>query len=516
MSLQKTPPSSPKSEANLGRVLKYTGLFGGVQGIYVLLALLRNKFSAIFLKTAGMGLLEGYVRSAEMIGSATNFGVAFSAVQHISRLYESGNEVAIFHYVRLVRSWVMLAALLGGLITALLSPLWSYLMFESFSHTLPFIALSPLVAISTVSGGEMAVLKGLRCLRSIAFVSTVGAFLTLVISVSFYWQWGVGGIIPALVLSSFFALVLQLHRTHRHVPYVVCLTSWRFLRRGYRMVRLGLAYALSGFIAAGGEVVVRSLLFRMSERVGLSGMEAVGIYAAGFTLTVSYARLILMSMDADYYPRLSAASTDVVRQNVAVNRQIEVLVLLMAPFLILFCILLPFLVQLLYTSEFAAAVPMVVAASLYMFFKAVSTPIAYLALARARSRLYLMVESSYSLFFVLFVGAGFYYGGFSGAGLGLSASYAVYLGVVWHTYRRHFGFSFESGTLRRTSFQLLFLLSGIGSVFLPSPFNYLSSACCLFASLTFSWRLLKREVRFVERVSERFRSLFRKTDCGGD
>lgn len=487
--------SSPKNEANLGRVLKYTGLFGGVQGIYVLLSVLRNKFSAIFLKTAGMGLLDSYARSAEMIGSATNFGVAFSAVQHISRLYDTGNETAISHYVRLVRSWIMLAALLGGLLTALLSPLWSYLMFESFSHTLPFIALAPLVSISTISGGEMAVLKGLRCLRSIAFISTIGAFLTLLICVFFYWQWGLKGIIPALLLSSFFSLLLQLHHTHRRVPYVVCLTSWRFLRRGYRMVRLGLAYALSGFIAAGSEVLVRSLLFRISERVGLSGMETVGIYAAGFTLTVSYARLILMSMDADYYPRLSAATTDVVRQNIVVNRQIEVLVLLMAPFLILFCMLLPFLVQLLYTCDFTAAVPMAVAASLYMYFKAVSTPIAYLALAHADSHRYLLVEASYSLFFVCFVGLGFYYGGFMGSGLGLSASYALYLGVVWHTYHRHFGFSFNRGTLRRSFIQFLLLLSGIGAVFLPAHWKYIAAMTCLLVSLLFSWSLLKHEIR---------------------
>ena len=36
----------------------------------------------------------------------------------------------------------------------------------------------------------------------------------------------------------------------------------------------------------------------------------------------------------------------------------------------------------------------------YLFFKAIAVPIGYLALAHARSRLYLLVESSYTLFFV--------------------------------------------------------------------------------------------------------------------
>ena len=50
------PPRTKTSDASVGRILKYTGLFGGVQGFYALMAMVRNKITALLLKTGGMEL----------------------------------------------------------------------------------------------------------------------------------------------------------------------------------------------------------------------------------------------------------------------------------------------------------------------------------------------------------------------------------------------------------------------------------------------------------------------------
>ena len=54
-------------EASVSRVLKYTGLFGGVQVFYTLIAILRNKITALLLRTAGMGIIDNYGRTIDMI-----------------------------------------------------------------------------------------------------------------------------------------------------------------------------------------------------------------------------------------------------------------------------------------------------------------------------------------------------------------------------------------------------------------------------------------------------------------
>lgn len=503
-------PNPSKAHSATGRILKYTGIFGGVQGVYVLLAVLRSKITAELLSTRGIGLINNYNRAVDFIGSATNLGLAFSAVQHISRLNARGNERSITHYVCLVRSWILLAALAGMALTALASPLWSYLYFENFDYVPNFLLLAPLVGVITLSGGEMAVLKGMRRLKSLALISTLGAFVTLLVTTFSYVCAGTNGIVPALLVCGVSVFVLQLCSAHRAVPYVVRLTSWRFLRRGRVMVRLGMAYAVANLIAFGAQSAIHWFIMRHPECAGLSpslgGSEALGIYGAGFALTMTYSRLIFMSLDAEYYPRLSAAAQNVELQNYAVNRQIDVLVLLISPFLLLLALVLPFLVRLLYTEEFLPAVPLVMGALCCLFFKAVSTPVAYLSLAHARSRIYLWVETCYSVAFVASVSLGYYRFGFFGAGLGFTFSYAFYGLVAWWVYRRRFFFAFEATTLRHGLLQLCCILGGLLCIASPDLLlRYGGGGLFALLSLLYSWRVLSRASRF----SRRLRRLFR-------
>ena len=490
----------------MGRVLKYISIFGGVQGLNVLLSIARNKITSVLLGVGGVGLIDLYSRTADLIGSSTNMGLSFSAVQHIAELHGKGSSrngkeiparenVALVHYVRLVRSWIVIAAAMGFLLTLLLSPLWAYISLGSRQHTTMIMALSPLVAIMTLTGGELAVLRGLRCLKSIAIISSVGAFLAILITLPIYWRFGTVGIVPALVLSTGIIFLMELYAAHRVMPYRISFSSWRFLRRAGRMIRLGVGYMTTGMICAACELLVRSFI------VHYGSFTEAGIFAAGLTLTVTYTRLVFTSMDVEYFPRLSAAKGQVERLNVMVNRQIDVLTLLMAPMLMVFCLALPVIVPLLYTRDFLEAVPMVYAAASYMFLKSISVPIGYLSLAHSDSRLYLYVETSYSVIFLLLSVAGFAGLGVIGVGVALSLSNALYLAIAWTVYSRAYGFVMHRDTLRRCLIQFCLLLAGIGACAIGQGSLFSLSIGCLVALvLAFgSYRVLKNEVQLTER-----------------
>lgn len=456
------------SEASVGRIIKYTGLFGGVQGFYALMGIVRNKITALLLKASGMGLIDYYARTADLIGSATNLGLAFSAVPRIARLHGEGEAAELRRQVKLTRSWVLITALVGMLLTAVPAPLWSTMIWGDGSHTVDFLLLAPMVFFTAVTGGETAILKGLRCLKSIALISVLGAVTTLAITTCAYFMLGTRGIAPALTCSAAALCYMQWRAAHRYVRYEVTFRDRAFLKKGLDMVRLGLSYAAAGFVAAGGEYAARLILLHARAPQGIEGMAVSGIYAAGFTLTVTYARLIFTAMDADYFPRLSAAVGDRAVQNRTVNRQIDVLVQLTTPMLPVFCLLAPLAVKLLFSADFAPAVLMLEAAIPYLFFKAVCTPVAYLALAHTHSRLYLAVESSYSLVLVVAMAVCYPLLGMKGAGLALLLSHAGYLLVVVAVYRRAFGFSFAPETLRRCRVQLVLLILGFAALQLSS------------------------------------------------
>lgn len=108
--------------ATYRHILRITGLLGSVQALYVLLAVVRGKVTALLIGAAGMGLADLYMRTIDLVGNATNFGIAFSAVRRLAEFRDRGDGRAQRHYVRLVRSWTLLTALLGTLSCLLCSP----------------------------------------------------------------------------------------------------------------------------------------------------------------------------------------------------------------------------------------------------------------------------------------------------------------------------------------------------------------------------------------------------------
>ena len=478
-------------------------MLGGVQAFYIAMSIVRNKLTAILIGTAGMGLADLYCRTLELLGNTTNFGIAFSAVRRLSSLYEENDQREMAYYVRLVRTWTFITAIFGALVCLAFSPLISLLTTDSYDHALTYSLLAPAVAFTTLAGGEIAILKGMRRLKNLAMVSAAGALGTVLISVPLYAGFGMAGILPVIIGTTGLTFFLNLRASTRIFPYRISPHRMHFIRQGGKMLRLGSAYIAAGIIGSMAELLIRTIIVD-SE----GGYHMAGLYAAGLTLTVSYARLIFVAMDADYFPRLSAAIADRERSNATINQQIDVLVLLMAPFLMIFAICLPIIVPLLYTRDFLDVVPMVLCALPYMFFKAIYSPIAYLPLAGGKSRLYLCAELMYYVGFAILVTCGYHYGGLLGAGIGLSAANAVDLTVLPWLYGRIFGFRFNRSTLYRCLQQGVLLIAAMVCCLLPFLWTKALAIVLFTISCTLSWNFLKRETAVmgkIQSILHRFR-----------
>ncbi len=489
-----------KKENSYSHILKYTGLLGGVQVLHILISVIRNKVTALFIGSAGMGWSDLFARTIELMASATNFGIGFSAIRRLSVLYETGDTTRTGRYVRLVRSWVLLTGLFGMGVTLLLSPLLSLFATGGIDRTFQFALLSPAILLATLLGGEIAVLKGTHRLKPLAAASALSALAALLLTAPIYFRLGADGILPVLLATGTAVFLIHLHAATRLFPYRVQLHPWRYLRRGSHLLRLGTAYIAAGIAGSGAEMLIRTVLMKSNE-------SQAGLYAAGLTLTVSYARFVFVAMDADYFPRLSTLMNDKKELSVAVNRQIDTLVLLMTPVLLLLALSLPLTVRILYTEEFTAVIPMVLCALPYMFFKAVYSPLSYLALSGGDSRLYLAMELAYNAVLAAAVITGFRTAGLAGAGIGLSLANLSDLLLILTFYPRRYAVRLQGLTVRRTLHQFLLLTAGLTCISRPEAgWHWGGGIGLTLLSATLSWQLLKSETG----LNGRLRNLWKK------
>ena len=66
-------------------ILKYTSLFGGVQGLNILVGLVRNKLVAMILGPDGMGIVSLFNSTIRFISDSTGLGIPTSAVKNLSQ-----------------------------------------------------------------------------------------------------------------------------------------------------------------------------------------------------------------------------------------------------------------------------------------------------------------------------------------------------------------------------------------------------------------------------------------------
>lgn len=312
--------------------LKYASLFGGVQGLNVLIGVVRNKFAALILGPAGMGLAALCNSAVTLISTMSSMGMSMSGVKGVSEVYgdDGGDAAKLALTVKLVRSLGLVLALTGMVLCVLLSPVLSRMIFNGGDHVWEVIALAPVVGMTTVMTGELSVMKGARMLGDIARLSVINVVAAVIVSVPLFYFYGMNGIIPSMLLLTFSQMSVTLWHSCKRFPWRVSLNG-SFLSRGKGIVRLGIAFVMAGVMGTGSDFLVRQFL---NER---GTLDAVGLFNAGYMLTVVYGGLVFSAMETDYFPRLSAIK-DGCRAELAdvVNKQIEVSLILVSPMLVVF------------------------------------------------------------------------------------------------------------------------------------------------------------------------------------
>ena len=142
--------------ASYRHIFKYTGLLGSVQVLGVVVAVVRNKLTAVLVGSAGMGLADFYSRAVELLSGAAGMGLGLSGTRALSALYAEGRLRAVRHYACLLRTLSVWAALFGALITVALAPLLSSLTTGGYSLTAGYALLAPSVAAAVLTAGERA------------------------------------------------------------------------------------------------------------------------------------------------------------------------------------------------------------------------------------------------------------------------------------------------------------------------------------------------------------------------
>ncbi|MCF0202269.1 MAG: oligosaccharide flippase family protein [Bacteroidaceae bacterium] len=418
-------------------ILKYVGLFGSIQGLNLMVGLLRGKLVALILGPSGMGLSSMLNTAVSLLSSSTNLGIGISGVKELSLALpestEGASQEAAARKIAIIRVWSLIAAVLGLSCTCLVAPLIDMLSFSWGNHTLHYMLLAPTVALMAVTGGETAILKAARELKHLAMIQIFTVVMSLFIAVPIYYFFGESGIVPVLFLTALATMLATVFYSYRLFPLQLK-NIRQHISDGGPMVKLGLSFVAAGMVGSSVEMYIRAFLNVQAD------LETVGLYYAAFLIAITYPSSLLGSLENEYFSRLSAVCADSREMCRMVNAQVEVLLMVMFPIIAVLIIALPIALPMLFSTKFNGAIPLAQVTLLAMFLRSATMPIEYSLLARGESRRFFYMEALWGALTVGFLTIGYHLFGLIGMGYGWVAEYLSELIIILIAFRLLWGF----------------------------------------------------------------------------
>lgn len=481
-------------------ILKYIGIFGGVQGIVSVITLLKVAIVSHLLGPIGVGITEVYNRAIDLGKKVTDLGISYSAVQAISE--QRGEEESAMRYaIKVVRTWSLWLALFGTLLFFLAAPLLSHWSFDGDSaYTPTFRLLSLTVGCSVLMGGELAALKGARILGRVAWYQLLSAVVMLAVSVPCYYVLGFTGIVPSLLLTAMGLLAVACWHSFKVFPYRVALFSRKVIIDGLYIIRQGINYTSAGFLNSGAFYLISIYIFNRGSE------GEAGCYSYGSLLISYLSMLVFAALDNEFFPRLSAANKNRQRSNHIVNSQVEILMVLITPLIVGFAVCLPLLMKLL-DAKFMPLVMMTQLGVVGLFFKTMMHPPACLSLSKGESLTFLLQEVLSYVFMAAVMIGGFKCYGLVGVGVGMLLTNLFDWLTVWLITKLRYQFAYSRRVWHLLVAQCPVLVAMLLVCIYAHGWSYVCGGVVVMAwSAVYSFRFLHRNTTFISQLQAKIRA----------
>lgn len=409
-------------------IARNVGIFGGAQAFSVLAALIRTKVAAVMIGTTGVGLSAIYNTVVNFFSTLAGMGLSFSGVKYLSEVYASGDKDALEKEIGQLRVLGLICSAIGLVLSMVFSPILSMMYFGNMSETMTFVALSVFVVATIISGIEMAILKACQKVRYLAISSIWTAVVSVAVSVPFYILMGVNGVLWAVVVSGVVGVFATVWYGAKVSPWKIdyVLSAMGYFGKNNtqhiaQLLSLGAAFLGGGLIATGAEMAIQSYFSAVAT------MAVLGLYKAGYQLSITYTGMIFTAVSNDFYPKLSAVNKNLEERNILISRQIRVLLYITTPLVIVFVLLVPYILPILFDDTFNPVCRMVQIAAISIIVKSVTMPLNFLPLSLGKSLDYLILEGAFWIIMVPLVIFGYKFWGLTGTGAAILLCHVIEL-----------------------------------------------------------------------------------------
>jgi O-antigen/teichoic acid export membrane protein len=352
-----------------------------------------NKIVAMFTGPAGVAIIGQFTNFVTIILTVSNGAINTGVVKYTAEYDE--NEVKLKKLLSTALKISIGCSLLFGICLLLFAHNFSDYILKTTIYENAIRVLGLTIIFYSLNSLLISILNGKRQIKQYTIVNTIGSIIGLLFTVVLVYFYKTEGALYSIVLSQsviFFVTVFFVIKSSWF--------SWEYFRQSFDTdiaKKLG-GFSMMALVSVFTAPVVQILLRNMV--ISKVNLEAAGYWQGMMKVSDGYLLLITTALSTYYLPKLSSLKTDKeIRDEMFYSYKI------ILPTVFLGCLMIYFLrffiIKLLYTDSFVEMEQLFVYQLIGDFFKIAAWLIAYLMLAKAMTKLFIITEILFSIIYLV-------------------------------------------------------------------------------------------------------------------
>jgi PST family polysaccharide transporter len=387
-----------------------------------------SKVVALFTGPAGIALIGQFSNFITIALTFANGAINTGVIKYTAEF--EGDEQQLKKLFSTSLKISIISSGVFGLILLCIATYISEWLFHSPLYINPLRVLGVTIILYALNTLLISILNGKKEIKRYTLVNTIGSIVGLVFTVVLVYFYKISGALYALVLAQSIVFFVTLT--------MVVKSSW--FSRSYfnqpfdketarKLSKFSLMAIVSALTVPVSQIILRNMV------INKLGINDAGYWQGMMRISDGYLLLVTTSLSTYYLPKLSSLhNDDDLRKEIFQGYKIILPVVFFSCLLIY--LLRFFIIHILYTKEFETMNELFAFQLIGDFFKMAAWVLAYLMLAKAMTKAFIITEITFSISYILLGYVCIHLFKLNGITIAFAINYFIYLIVMAITFRK--------------------------------------------------------------------------------
>lgn len=361
--------------------------------IKIFSSFLINKFISVYIGPAGLAIIGNFQNFINILSSFATGSINNGVIKYTAEYAEEPIKLKALFSTSL--KIIICCSAIVGLTCILLSTYFSIKVLHTSSYAYLFIIFGCTLFFISMNTFILSVLNGTKEIRKFTLVNIISSLLSLIITGGLIYYHHLTGALVSLVLTQAFIFFVAFFILYKCSWFSISVFSGKVnkgvLKNLLRFSAMGITSAILTPISF---LIIRNYI---TDRISI---VSAGYWEAITRISSMYLMLVTTTLAVYYLPKLSEThNSKEIRHEIFEGYKIimpVVIIAAMAMFVLRF-----FIIRVLFTPEFAPMEPLFLFQLLGDNIKIASWLLAFLMLAKAMGKMFIITETIFNLLYVL-------------------------------------------------------------------------------------------------------------------